>query len=93
MPRLSSFGGRRLSLGLLLLQCLLLLALTLLTATAAAAAASNDGSSNGRLHPPGWYLVQFRRWARAHNVSLPYDADGAMGRAFRRRLAIWSENK
>lgn len=91
MPRPSSSGGHgRLS---LLLQCLL--ALTLTTPAAAAATASDDGStsSNGRLHPPGWYLQQFRHWARAHNVSLPYDADGAMGRAFRRRLAIWSENK
>lgn len=81
---LSSSGGGR---GL---QCLLL-ALALTATTAAAWEGTGGG---GRLHPPGWYLQQFRRWAAEHNVSLPYEADAALGGgAFRRRLAVWSDNK
>lgn len=90
MPSLSPsalHGGRR-----LLLQCLLLLALTA-AAEPDTSSSSTSGGGAGRLHPHGWYLERFRIWADNHNVSLPYDADGSMGRAFRRRLAIWSENK
>jgi hypothetical protein len=74
----------------LALAAALLLAAALATATPNSS--SNNGSSNNsgrRLHTPGWYLEHFRAWAAAHSVTLP---DGN-GRAFRQRLAVWSENK
>lgn len=67
---------------------LLLLLGALLLLIAAASAGTSEAHSNGRLHPPGWYLEQFRAWAQRHNVSLPFHEE-----RFHQRLAVWAENK
>lgn len=69
---------------------LLLLPLFLLIAAVAATGTLEEPQQppNGRRHPPGWYLEQFRAWAQRHNVSLPFE-----GERFHQRLAVWAENK